>query len=410
VTVTFDVTAAPTFSLTPPTQQQWNDAQKEPVDRPLPTTNAFQLVFSNLAASATIDNVPPMSANGALTAFGIVAIDNGIASLTVAGVLLDETNFSDWDKIIVNGILIPNALKMVDKLLSNFPVPQVPTLAGLKFQPLALAIMPAGIVIGSTLDGGGTTDLSGFALPPPQLFAVTKLSLLNQVLAATIKGKYVDEGEKGPSGWTASGKVSVDNPKVTARIDNGLVLDISGKFSAYGELSGTGVGITKALLCPIGAAADAIANPSNWDKVISSFDLVYQPDPMPIPVTTSAAAVSGTPATQSIEITVPSDQFPSSIKLFVKPTWSGSVTGAALSAAAAAFVDLVMAIFGSLIIKKIIGSYGHESFTLPVASMSKTINLPQGAPITVALSATVGASLQPFGTDQLTQSLDVAVS
>lgn len=410
VKVTYDITAAPTFVLTPPTPQQWKGVQ--PPNLPLPNVNAFQLVLSNVAGTAAIAGAPPLAAHGAVTAFGTVSTQGGAVSLTVVAILLDESSFSGWDKLIVNAILIPALLTALNKLVSGLPLPKPPGLAGLQFQPLTLAVMPQGIAIATSFSDGPAPNLSGFTAPAPNLYAVTKLTAINRLLAAEIKGPFSDEGSKGPSGWKASGRVSVNDPKLTISIGGALTLNVSGTFQAYGELSGAGVGVTKAVLCPIGAAADAIANPSNWDKVISSFQLVYSPDPMPLPVSVTASAVTGSGSSQSqpVDIKILSDKLPSSIKLTVKPTWSGSVTGAALAAAASAFVDLVSVIFGSLIIKKIVAAYGHKSFSLPVSEMQKAIQLPQGGKVTVSLSASVGAALQPFGNDQLVQSLQVAIT
>jgi hypothetical protein len=189
-----------------------------------------------------------------------------------------------------------------------------------------------------------------------------------------------------------------------------VFLDTDGSFSCYGELSGVGVGITKAVLCPIAAAVDAIADPSKWDKVISSFDIQYKPKPMPVPVTFTADAPAGKPLTQKVTAKVPSDRLPGDIQVIIAPTWSGSVSGTVLAAAAAGFADLILVIFGKLIINDLVEKYASTSFSLPVSEMTQTIVLPGGGSVTVSLSATTGAALVPFGSNQVTQSLQIGIS
>lgn len=411
VTVAYDLKTAPTFVLSPPTAAQWTASERRDPSITTAPPNTIQLVLSDLGGSASIAGSQPLPAEGPVTIYGIVKVANGTATIEVEALLIDEKSFSDWDKAIVNLILIPELFTLADSLIPGIPLPQLPSLGGLKFQPLAVGVQTSGIVTASTIEGGGTTDLTGFTWPLQPLFMLASLNAVNKFFASEVTGTYKEEDSKGPSGWTASGSVTASDLTVVAVINGTTVdLNISGSFSAYGELSGVGVGITKALLCPIGAAADAISDPSGWDKVVSSFDLKYSPNPMPVPVTFAAAAPSGNPLTQSITATVPSNELPSSIKLIVAPTWSGSVTGSALAAAAAAFVDLISAIFGKLIITDLVNKYGSKSFSLPSSEMTKTISLPEGVSVTLAVAAAVGPALQPMGTDQLLQHLQLTIT
>lgn len=372
VVLTYDVLAAPTFVLAPPTDAQWQAAQKLNPKQPRPTSDVAQVVFASVSGSVTIGTSPPIAATGGFTVIATLAVADGTAALTPVAVSLDESSFSTWDKIIVNAILIPQALKMAGKLLS-FAIPPIPTFLGLSFQPVAAAIESGCVLAGLSLTASAPTDLAG--LTPPtgmDVFAMATLTPVNQALANEVNGQtYTEKGQSGPSGWYAAGQIKAASVKlVVSAVDSTLHVAVDGSFSGYGELGGVGVGITKAALCPVGAAADAIANPGDWDKVVASFDLQYSPSPLDVPVTLTAAAPDAK-GEQAVEVSI--GQL-GSVSLIYKPTWSGSVTGTVLSAAAAAFTDLVMSLFGKLIVNDLLKKHGQDITVYTLAPLAQTID------------------------------------
>ena len=397
VVLTYDVLAAPTFVLEPPTVAQWQAAQKLDPTQPRPTTNALQVVFSSVSGSVTIGTSAPIAATGAFTVFATLAVSDGTAALTPVAVYLDESSFSTWDKIIVNAILVPQALKLAAKLLT-FALPPIPTFLGLSFQPVVAAVQSDCVIAGVSLAGGAPTVLDG-VVPPTgmDVFAMVSLTAVNQALANEVNGQtYTEKGQSGPSGWYAAGQIKAAAVHlVISAVDTTLHVAVDGSFSGYGELGGVGVGITKAALCPIGAAADAIANPGDWDKVVASFDIQYSPSPLDVPVTLAAAAPDSS-GHQAIEVSI--GQL-GSVSLIYKPTWSGSVTGTVLSAAAAAFTDLVMSLFGKLIVNDLLKKHGQNItvYTLPPLAQTVdgvTATLTVGAQALTVLPGAIVA--QPF--------------
>lgn len=397
VVLTYDVLAAPTFVLEPPTAAQWQAAQKLDPTQPRPTANALQVVFSSVSGSVTIGSAKPIAATGAFTVFATLAVSGGTAALTPVAVYLDESSFSTWDKIIVNAILIPQALKMAAKLLS-FAIPPIPTFLGLSFQPVVAAIQSDCVIAGVSLTGSPATVLAG-VVPPTgmNVFAMSTLTPVNQALANEVNGQtFSEKGQSGPSGWYAAGQIKAAAVNlVVSEVSSALHVAVDGSFSGYGELGGVGVGITKAALCPIGAAADAIANPSDWDKVVASFDIQYSPHPLDVPITLTAAAPD-TSGKQAVEVSI--GQL-GSVQLIYKPTWSGSVTGTVLSAAAAAFIDLVMSLFSKLIVNDVLKKHGQNLtvYTLPPLAQTVdgvTATLTVGAQSLTVLPGSVVA--QPF--------------
>ena len=416
VTVTYQVNAVPTFSFEVPTAEQWATAEKitpttlENSGTPRPTENVVQVTFPDVSGKVTISGAD-QPANGKLVVIGVVKTKDNAASIEILAVDIDESNFTAWDKVIINQMLIPQVLEMANGMLKGIPIPKIPEFAGLAFQALALDVEPGGIVLGSTLTGGGTTDLSGFVFPSGEdVFALTKLSTLNTLADKNVKSTYKEEDSSGGSAFKASGRVTAKEVSLKAEINDQkkFVVNVKGKFSAFGELSGTGVGVTKAVMCPIGAAADAIADPSGWDKVSSLFGLGVSPMPLPIPIAFAAAAPSAD-GKQEVSANVNTDSIANIVSLSVTPKWSGSVTGSALASAASAFAALIPTVFERMILKDVLSNeVSPISFELP--KMSESISLSGGAKITATLTLDSGAALEPHGTDELLQGLNLSLS
>ncbi len=410
VTLDYDVTQAPTVNFAELTDAEWQAAQKERSGIPKPTGNVFRLAI-HFKATVTYSGVP-QNVEGPFTAVGVVKVDSTggeeKVSIHAPALIIDEAGWSALDKAVVNHVMVPKGLEMANQILPAATVPKIPTVQKLKFQNPALEIATEGIVVGTSLDGGAAPDLSGFRWPGKELFAVSKLTTLNAFFAENVTD--IDEKDsKGGSAWKAGGRIHAKNLKITAKIDSGLKLDTEGHFDAYGELSGTGVGITKAVTCPIGAAADAIADPDNWDKVISEFDVHYKPKPMPIPVKLNVEAPNAD-GKQQIQLSVPDNKLPDNIQLTFTPEWSKSVTGTVLAAAVTPFIDLISVIFGKLIIKAIVGSKAQDIDLFKLPKLAQPVDVGGGVTVTVKATAPAGAAFAPLGSDRLLQEFNVAIS
>ena len=409
VTLSYQVNAAPSILLQAPKDEDWAHAEKAKPDTPLPTANAVQVTFSDISGTVTMAG-SDLNAQGKLVVIGVVTANAGKVSFQILAVDIDDSHFSNWDKVIITMLLIPQAIEMANKLLSGLPIPKVPEFAGLTFQDLILDVASGGIVFGTTLTGGAKTELAGFTFPSDEgLFALTKLNVLDTLAANNIKPSYQTEDSSGGSAFKASGRVKASDIHLAAAIkDNKFELNVSGSFSAYGELSGTGVGITKAAMCPIGAAADAISDPSGWDKVVSSLSLGVKPMPLPVPISFSASTPK-TDGKQSINVKIDATSIVKKVDLTVSPKWSGSVTGSALAAAASAFVDMIPAVFERIVLKEVLAKTAPNiAFDLP--KISEAIALPGGATVTATATLETGAALTPFNGDQLLQGLSLALS
>ncbi|WP_346882207.1 hypothetical protein [uncultured Algibacter sp.] len=371
VDISFELKLAPTTILLAPSQAKWNQAIN-PNKTPIPTSNAFQVSFPDINGSVIIDGASPLAGHGELEIYGVLNIDLNKVSLQMEAVYLDESSFTAWDKVIVNKVLVPKALEMANKLLSGIPIPEIPEFEGISFETPVISIVNQQIVAATILKGNGAPDLSGYTYTGGNgIYIKTNSNPINSVLYQYNGKTENTEDRKGPSGWYAAGKASVTINSLKLDITSNIsaVVDIK-QATAMGEIGGAGVGITKAILCPVGAAVDAMSNPKNWDKVIASFKITYTPDPIKSVLT---LGLSG----NKVKISVGTVN---SIHIIAQPTWSGSVTGSALAAASSALVDMIPKQLQTLIVNKVITDNLQNMSVYTLPELSKTI---EGINVTV---------------------------
>ena len=417
-TGTWDVAKPPVLRLEPPTQAQWNAAHfadPEAPTPPRPAKNAFAIDFPQLDVSLTAAGLNK-SASGLVTAYGYFTLDISTVSLRILALGIDESSFSMLDEVIVNRVVVPQVLEMAQKVGAAIPLPHLPSVAGITFQEPSIAASPAGLAIAASRSDQPAPDAIGltFPKPGPDLFALVNLAALDEVIAGQVKGSHSAEEKSGSDAFTTAARVTASDLSINLTAGGaGLQINISGKFSAYGELSGTGVGVTKTVLCPVGAAADAIANPNNWDKVISEVTLIYQPDPLPVLLTTHIGPPGGSPLAQVVQFAVPGASLPANLQLFFTPKWSGSVTGTALAAAASAFTDVVSLAFRqtiNAIAADLVDHFAKMSFALPTSAMTTEVPLSNNARLSLALSAPAGPVFAPISSTLLCQPLRLSIS
>ncbi|WP_417722554.1 hypothetical protein [Salipiger sp.] len=411
----WDVTEVPVLSLTPPSPADWATAHGADPDAlpPRPETNAFALTCPAVSVSLTASGVT-RTAKGKVVAYGRFTMTKGAPGLEVLAVGLDESGFSMLDALMVNRLIVPRLLDMTRGIAAAIPLPRLPRLAGIGFQPPVFAVDPGGLAIATSREGAPPPDAAGIAPPGPALFALVDLAALNAVIAAALAPSYSADETGGSDAFTASARVTARDLTLTLAAEGAaLVLRVTGRFAAYGELSGTGVGITKAVLCPIGAAADAIADPGKWDKVVAEMDLGHSPDPLPVAVAATVAAPAGEPPAQVVDLSLPGQSLPPDLSLSFTPKWSGSVTGSALSAAASAFAGVVARAFEETvrgIAADLLDQEARLSVSLPVAEMTTRVSLGGGLRITLTLGAPPGPVLAPISSSLLCQPLTLTLS
>lgn len=404
VDITLKIDSAPTIVLAPPTAAYWQqsyNAQGQTQTGNPPSENVFQILISSLSVSGSVSSVP-VSGSTSFQVYAQITFTNNTLSFQGLSVWLDE---SAWNKmglttLLVNAIIIPYGLNTVNNLLKAIAIPQIPTFSDISFQTPILGITNANeIVVASSMTTSTAPSLNGYT-PPTSLdiFLQADLAVTNAVLAAEIKNYTFNESAKsGDSAAYASAAIKGTVQSVSASITSGTtnaeiaITNISG----YGELGGTATAVAKTLLCPIGTAIDAISNPSDWDKIISSFAITYSPDPLTVPFSLTVNADG--------DVLLSIGQL-SSATLIIAPKWSG-VIGSALAAVAAGFGDLVTSIFKEKIVNPFINKFGQNINIWSSASVSTDL---EG--ITIKISPNTGTALSTQDDTYIVEGFTVSFS
>lgn len=405
VVVDFSILDSPVIVMAPPSVTKWqasfNDKGKQQTGNP-PTNNVFQIILSNIKISGNISGSKVLG-QGEIEVFGEFSLSKNVLTVDALSVWVDESKWKKdgFTKAIVNAIIIPHAIDTINNLLNAIPFPKIPSkYITASFQDAIMGLTNANeLVVATSMKTSPTTSLTSYTPPPKEpIYLQAGISLINTVLAEKLSNHPFEEKDStGNKDAKASAEIKGTLKSIVAKIsqDKTVASINMVNISGYGELSGIGVTIAKTVLCPIGTAIDAISDPKNWDKIISSFTITYKPNPLDVPFSLKITA------TKSVELSVGEVK---SVEVIAAPKWSG-VIGSILASLAAGFVDLLSAILKGKIVNSIIKSHAQNLEVYKNASISKTI---EG--IDISLSGEVGAALTPQGTNYVVEGFTVTFS
>jgi hypothetical protein len=394
VKYTITVNQAPTMRLVFPDAGEWQKAVN-PKKVPKPMDNAIQLIMEAFTFSLSIDNGASSTHTGKISLFGeLVTTDAANPYLQVDAAYI-ETKFSRLDKYVVNKQIIPRVLEMANKLLKTVVIPAVPAVAGLEFRPVQLKVVDDGIIAATSLTSSPETIIHDMAVENGIFINVTN-TIPNTLFKENVNGKKQSEADRvGPKDWYAAYKVSVvvNHAELIISPDNVVFTLHIGEPEGTAEVGGTGVGVTKTVLCPIATAFDAIADPDNWDKIIGSIGFTINPLPIAIPSTISITHATvkqgGEDVTvQQAHLTV---NEVSSFHVLAQPKWADSVSGAIIAAATSMLTDLLPTVLQTLIVNKIAKTvfgdvclYTIPPLTATTEGVTVTLKVVEGTVKTVA--------------------------
>jgi len=401
--VDFSILDSPKLVLAPPSQEKWLASRG--IDGKLetgspPQSNIFQVNVAQVKVSGTISGVT-VSSTGEIDVYGSFSLVDNVLKVLGISVWIDESKWKNngFTKLIVNAIIIPHALKTINNLLNAIPFPQIPstyTTTGFK-NPIMDIVNDNEIVIATSLASSPDINLDSYVPPVNKdIYLQADLELINSVLAKELDNYKFDENssnddKKAKSSAEIKGTVKSVRANIigNSTYANLNITDLSG----YGELSGLGATIAKTILCPIGTAIDAASNPKSWDKIVSSFNISYKPNPLSVPVSLKVSP------SESVEVSLGEIE---SIQIIASPKWSG-VVGSILATAVAAFGDLLSAIFKGKIINKIIKGKVQNLEVYKRAAITKQLD-----GVNVTLVGEVGAALIPQDNDLVVEGFTIS--
>ncbi len=199
-TVTFDIQAAPTFVLSPPPLDRWtksiNDKGKNPAAGDLPAgNNVFQLHFPQFLGQYTMAGASK-SGTAEVYVTCTFTIDGSKLTLKPLAIWLDESKMKDWDKAILN-IILMQVLQQAEKMLAGLDIPPLSfSESGVQISmtPPAATIADGHLVVAASLSSKGSVDLTGATWPAEQpLFILLSSDLLTKVATEGAQSQLVGQ-------------------------------------------------------------------------------------------------------------------------------------------------------------------------------------------------------------------------
>lgn len=203
---TWDVQAAPTFTLAAPDAAHWAaciTAQGQPPPAgSSPPANAFQLVAPTLAATFQAGTAPELQGAAEVQVYGTVGVVQDpvtkgyLARLTPVAAWLDESGMSGWDQAILN-VIIGGVLTMAQAMLQGWAIPALTfskDVAGVTVEvalaePPVVAIDQGRLILAAALlSRGQAADIAGAQWPGQPLFALATPGVLQEVMAQVAAG------------------------------------------------------------------------------------------------------------------------------------------------------------------------------------------------------------------------------
>lgn len=269
VTVNWNIEAAPSISFAPPTQASWDSAlnasgqTNQAAHTPLPSLPTIQVMIPTLTAFYTVGTAEPVGGTShnlvayATLTFGPGAITHALVALTI-----DEANFSTWDKVIFNRMLLPKIFESANQILSVIHVPALDW-EGVALNPVQFQLQGNQLIAAATLTGNqAALDVSGVTWPTDKVFVLASQTLLNAALSVFAKQgqdkPFGDSGDfQGLADWQYSGKVT----SLTATVKTFGPLTINAQLSvslnAGATLTAAGMALAAAG-CVLGTAVLAM--------------------------------------------------------------------------------------------------------------------------------------------------------
>lgn len=244
-TAKWEARAAPTFLLEPPPLDKWNASinsqGKNPKPEEVPTGQAFQLTFPQFYGESAVGASPPVSGTTQVVVFAAVAMQGDKLSITPLSVWLDESKMKNWDKFILNQVILKQVLQQAGKMLSGLSIPPLTlSQSGVKIEltPPVLKIDSGKLILAASLKSKGSVDIGGAAWPAQPLFALMSKDLVMKAVEELSKSlmdkPYSGDGSYKGANYSYSlkpktfGGISWTNlPKISAALTFAVAASVS---------------------------------------------------------------------------------------------------------------------------------------------------------------------------------------
>lgn len=203
--LSYDVLTAPIFNLSPPTDEEWDVAQKPPEIQAKPAENLFQIRFPNIRLTIQLEETPPLVIEGAAKIYIVLGQESTNVILRPVGIHFDQSDLSSFDQFITNEILIPKGFEQAgNNLLEGFELPSIADITKKISQDVAFSFPKIGIksdfLIIATNESSNTNAISleDCIWPEEQYFALVSQGIINTFLNSILK-KFEGQQKTGES-------------------------------------------------------------------------------------------------------------------------------------------------------------------------------------------------------------------
>lgn len=213
-TISWEAQSPPTVELRAPTPGEWKGAIKENGNPAPPCDGAFIVNLSKLslkvdASPEKLDTTVPLSVICAAQSSG------ERLSLTAIAVRVNLSNATPLDKFLIERVLVPGILGMVNKSLGGLKI-AAPTFGGVTFTAGTVVVASDHLLLGFNLAQRGAPALEGVQVPGDPFFVLMSPALLKVAVDYEVQknlqgqpfNKHGSAGGGGFSGnYDASGSI-----------------------------------------------------------------------------------------------------------------------------------------------------------------------------------------------------------
>lgn len=244
-TLNWSVNAAPTISLRPPSPEEWGRAAKAGGVSVAPQSSA---AFIAIIPSLTIKlSTGDAGVDGTWPVEAICTAEvppNGRLSINALALLLDLSQMSPLDQVIIVQLLVPQILGMLRSALSGIQIPAL-NFGGISLASPVVDIQNGRLLTAFNLAGRGTPAIGDGPFPDRSFFALLSPNLVqcavDHLVQTNIQGQtFNTSGSEGAGGFSANysvwGRIAGISASTTTNATT-LRANVSVEMSASGGIN-----------------------------------------------------------------------------------------------------------------------------------------------------------------------------
>ncbi|MDA3642452.1 hypothetical protein LZ318_21130 [Saccharopolyspora indica] len=226
--VEWDVRKPPGFQLEAPTLETW----KTCIDRKgnslsgatsVPSGAVFSVILPEFFGQFTREGGDPIGGATKVIAYGKAEVAAKALTIKTLALWLDQSHWNQWDKTIVNQVIVPQVLDMVDSVLAGLKLPVLEPVPEIKLDLELGEVLIADkrLLITAVQKSGRGDSRIDLTIPQKDVFALLGKDLAGRLISGKIQKMSAKERQL----WDWREDYKYLKPRATVWLDK--VLDIS---------------------------------------------------------------------------------------------------------------------------------------------------------------------------------------